>query len=113
MIQNHGQEQYTITEIAELQGAIDKLKILWPTQRSSEQKEASVTPKSHNLCFEVIPQLTYLRRFFHFMENPIEKLHKLDKLTDVVYCHNRNYQFREECKQKQEATARHVKVATD
>ncbi len=29
---------------------------------------------------------------------------------DAVYCHIRNYQFREECKQKQEATARHVEV---
>jgi hypothetical protein len=30
--------------------------------------------------------------------------------TDVLYCHIRNYQFREECKQKQEVTARHVEV---
>ena len=51
-----------------------------------------------------------LGRFFHFMQDPIEKLHKLDRLTDAVYCHIRNYQFREECKQKQEATARHVEV---
>jgi hypothetical protein len=101
---------FTAEEIAELQRAIDKLRILWPTQRSWEQKEASVTPKSHNLWFEVIPQLHYLGRFFHFMEDPIELLHKLDKLTDAVYCHIRNYQFREECKQKQEETARHVKV---
>jgi hypothetical protein len=101
---------YTVAKIAELQGAINKLKILWPTQRSWEQKEASVTPKLHNLWFEVVPQLSYLGRFFHFMEDPIEKLHKLDKLTDAVYCHIRNYQFREECKQKQEATARHVEV---
>jgi hypothetical protein len=28
---------YTIAEIAELQGAIDKLKILWPMQRSWKQ----------------------------------------------------------------------------
>jgi hypothetical protein len=54
--------------------------------------------------------LASLDRFFHFMENPIEKLHKLDKLTDAVYCHIWNYQFGEECKQKQEATARHVEV---
>jgi hypothetical protein len=100
----------TVDEIAELQGAIDRLKILWPTQRTWEQKEASVTPKSHNLWFEVVPQLAYLGRFFHFMEDPIEKLHKLDRLTDAVYCHIRNYQFREECKQKQEVTARHVEV---
>jgi hypothetical protein len=101
---------FTLEEISELQLAIDKLKILWPTQRSWEEKEASVTPKSHNLWFEVIPQLLYLGRFFHFMEDPIELLHKLDKLTDTVCCHIRNYQFREECKQKQEATARHVEV---
>jgi hypothetical protein len=101
---------YTIAEIDELQVAIDKLKILWPTQRSWEKKEASVTPKSHNLWFEVVPQLTYLGRFFYFMEHPIEKLHKNDRLTDAVYCHIRNYQVREECKQKQEATARHVEV---
>ncbi len=101
---------FTVEEIEELQGAINQLKILWPTQRSWEQKEASVTPKCQNLRLEAVPQLAYLDRFFHFMEDPIEKLHRLDKLTDVVYCHNCNYQFREECKQKQEATARHVEV---
>jgi len=101
---------FTLEEISELQLAIDRLRILWPTQRNWEQKEATVTPKSHNLWFEVVPQLSYLGRFFHFMEDPIELLHKLDKLTDAVYCHIRNYQFREECKQKQEATARHVEV---
>jgi hypothetical protein len=73
-------------------------------------KRGVVTPKSQNLWFEVIPQLFYLGRFFHFMEDPIELLHKLDKLTDAVYCHMRNYQFREECKQRQEVTARHVEV---
>jgi hypothetical protein len=44
------------------------------------------------------------------MEDPIEKLHKLDRLTDAVYCHIRNYEFREECKKKQEATARNIVV---
>jgi hypothetical protein len=44
------------------------------------------------------------------MEDPIKKLYKLDKLTDAVYCHIRNYQFREECKQKEEATAGNVQV---
>jgi hypothetical protein len=101
---------FTPQEVAELQHAIDKLRRLWPTQRNWEEKEASVTPKSHNLWFEVVPQLAYLGRFFHFMEDPIEKLHKLDKLTDAVYCHIRNYEFREECKQKQEATARNIIV---
>jgi hypothetical protein len=101
---------FNAEEIATLEGAINKLKLLWPTQRAWEQKEASVTPKSHNLWFEVVPQITYLGRFFHFMEDPIEKLHKLDRLTDAVYCHIRNYEFREECKQKQEATSRNIIV---
>jgi hypothetical protein len=53
-----------------------------------ENKAASVTPKSHkNLWFETQPQLTYLGRFYHFMGDPIEKLHKIDRLMDVVYCH--------------------------
>ena len=93
---------FTLEEISELRLAIDRLIILWPTQRNWEQKEASVTPKSHNLWFEVVPQLSYLGRFFHLMEDPIALLHKLDKLIDAVYCHIRNYQFWEECKQKQE-----------
>jgi hypothetical protein len=101
---------FDVEEIEALQGAINKLKLLWPAQRSWERKEGSVTPKSHNLWFEVLPQVTYLGRFFHFMEDPIEKLHKLDRLTDAVYCHIRNYEFREECKQKQEATSRNIVV---
>jgi hypothetical protein len=40
---------YTVAEIGELQAAMNRLKILWPTQRTWEQKEVSVTPKSHNL----------------------------------------------------------------
>jgi hypothetical protein len=44
------------------------------------------------------------------MEDPIEKLHKLDRLTDAVYCHIRNYEFREECKQKHEATSWNIVV---
>ena len=82
-----------VKEIEELRGGINCLKILWPMQRSWEQKEASVTPKCHNLWFEVFPQLAYLGRFFHFMENPIKKLHKLDKLINAVYCHIPYYQF--------------------
>jgi hypothetical protein len=101
---------FTDEQIAELQAAIDRLKDLWPTQRCWEQKGASVTPKSHNLWFEVIEQLTYLGRFFHFMEDPIEKLHKDDQITDAVYCRVRSYEFREECKRKQEATSRNIEV---
>jgi hypothetical protein len=103
-------DKFTVEEIAELQHAIDKLQRLWPTHRNWEEKEVSVTPELHNLWFKVVPQLTYLGRFFHFMEDPIEKLHKLDKLMDVVYCHIRNYEFHKECKQKQEATARNIVV---
>jgi hypothetical protein len=40
---------FTSEEISELRGAIDQLKTLWPTQRSWENKAASVTPKSHDL----------------------------------------------------------------
>jgi hypothetical protein len=50
-------DMFTVEEIAELQHAIDKLQHLWPTQRNWEEKEASVTPKLHNLWFKVVPQL--------------------------------------------------------
>ena len=71
---------------------------------------ASVTPKSHDLWFEVPQQLTYLGRFYHFMEDPIEKLHKIDRLMDAVYCHLRDYEFREESKRKQEAIGKNFAV---
>ena len=44
----------------ELQEAIDTLIATWPTQCMWEKNEASVTPKSHDLWFEVQAQLTYL-----------------------------------------------------
>jgi hypothetical protein len=73
-----------------------------------------VTPKSHGLWSEVPQQLTYLARFYHFMEDPIEKLHKIDVLMDAVYCHLRDYEFREESKRKQEAIGKNnaVKLQT-
>jgi hypothetical protein len=37
------------------------------------------------------------------MEDPIEKLHKIDRLMDAVYCHLQDYEFREESKTRQEA----------
>jgi hypothetical protein len=67
------------------------------------KKSASVTPKSHDLWFEIQPQLTYLGRFYHFMEGPIEKLNKIDQMMDAVYCHLRDYEFREQSKKKKEA----------
>jgi hypothetical protein len=43
---------------------------------------------SHNLRFEeAIPQISYLGRFFHLIEDPVEKLPKPDMLTDAVYCY--------------------------
>ena len=102
---------FTEQQRTELQGAIDNLVSLWPTQRLWETKEASVTPKSHDLWFETQQQLTYLGRFYHFMEDPIEKLHKNDRLMDAVYCHLRDYEFREECKRKQESIGKNSKVA--
>jgi hypothetical protein len=93
---------------------LQRSQIMWPTQRMWEQILASVTPKCHHLWFVVIPQISYLGRFFHVMEDPIEKLHKLDRLTsDVVYCHIQNYEFREKCKQKQETTARNIALCVD
>jgi hypothetical protein len=53
-------KKFNSEEISELQGAIDRLNSLWPTQRSWEKKAGSVTPKSHDLWFEVPQQLTYL-----------------------------------------------------
>jgi hypothetical protein len=44
------------------------------------------------------------------MEDPIEKLHKLDGLMDAVYCHLRDYEFREESKRKQEAIGKNHAV---
>jgi hypothetical protein len=101
---------FTCKEKSELQGAIDRLNCMWPTQRIWEKKAASVTPKSHDLWFEVPQQLTYLGRFYHFMEDPIEKLHKIDRLMDAVYCHLRDYEFREESKRKQEAIGKNFAV---
>jgi hypothetical protein len=105
---------FTSEETSELRGAIDRLKTLWPTQRSWEKKAASVTPKSHDLWFEVPQQLTYLGRFYHFMEDPSEKLHNIDGLMDAVCCHLRDYEFREESKRKQEAIGKNhaVKLQT-
>jgi hypothetical protein len=101
---------FSTEERTELLGAIEILTSLWPTQRVWEKKAASVTPKSHDLWFEVPQQLTYLGRFYHFMEDPIEKLHKVDRLMDAVYCHLRDYEFREETKRRQESIGKNSSV---
>ncbi len=44
------------------------------------------------------------------MEDPIEKLHKIDGLMDAVYCHLRDYDVREESKRKQEAIGKNYAV---
>jgi hypothetical protein len=82
---------FTTKEIAELQGGFDKLQIMWPRQKAWELKEASLTPKSHHLWFEVTAQLPYLDWLFHLLEDPIEKFYKLDKLTDMVHYHTQKY----------------------
>jgi hypothetical protein len=48
------------------------------------------------------------------MEDPIEKLHKIDRLMDAVYCHLRDYEFREDSKRRQESIGKNmgVKVQT-
>jgi hypothetical protein len=101
---------FSTEQRTELQGAIDVLKSLWATQRIWENKAASVTSKSHNLWFEIQPQLIYLGHFYHYMEDPIEKLHKIGRLMDAVYCHLRDYEFREESKMRQEAIGKNSSV---
>jgi hypothetical protein len=48
------------------------------------------------------------------MEDPIEKLHKIDGLMDAVYCHLRDCELKEERKRKQEAIGKNhaVKLQT-
>jgi hypothetical protein len=94
----------------EFQAAIDVLIANWPTQRMWEKNEASVTPKSHDLWFEVQTQLTHLGQFFHFMKDPIKKLHKIDRLMDAVYCHLWDYELSEESKRKQESIGKNTSV---
>ncbi len=101
---------FSTEERTELQGAIKIWKSVWATQRIWEKQTASVTPKSHGLWFEIQPQLTYLGRFYHLMEDPIKELHKIDRLMDAVYCHLRDYEFREESKKKKEAIGKNSQV---
>jgi hypothetical protein len=103
-------KHFTSEEISKLQGVIDCLNSLWPTQRSWEKKAGSVTPKSHDLWFKVPQQLTYLGRFDHFKKDPIEKLHKIDGLMDAIYYHLRDYKVWEEIKRKQEAIGKNYAV---
>ena len=44
------------------------------------------------------------------MEGPIEKLQKIDRLMDAVYCHLRDYEFREETKRRQESIGKNSSV---
>jgi hypothetical protein len=96
---------YGEKEISELKEAIRSLKDLWPTQRHWETKIATCTPKGHDIWFHALLQIIYLGRFYHFMEDPIEKLHKEEKLLDRTYCHFRSYEKREEAKAVRSALA--------
>jgi hypothetical protein len=72
---------------------------------------ASVSPKLHDLVwFEIQPYLTFLGHFYHFMEDPIKKIHQSDRLMDAVYCHLRDYEFLEESKRKQESIDNNIGV---
>jgi hypothetical protein len=101
---------FSIDKRKGLLGAIKILTSLWLTHCMWEKKAASVTLKPHDLWFEVPQQLTYLGRFYHFMEDPIEKLHKIDMLMDAVYCHLGDYEFREESKRRQESIGKKSSV---
>eukprot|EP00957_Ditylum_brightwellii_P068029 5164761-Ditylum_brightwellii.AAC.1 len=78
-------EMYSDDDIAKLKKATQILQLQWHTQRCREKKIASTTPKMHNLLFHLIPQATYLGRFFHFMEDPIESLHRKDKELNRIF----------------------------
>jgi hypothetical protein len=60
------------------------------------KKAALVTPKQQDL-----QQLTYLG-FLYLIKNPIELLHKIDRLMDAIYCHLEDYEFQEESTRRQE-----------
>jgi hypothetical protein len=75
-----------------------------------EKKAALVTLKLHDLWFEIQPQLTYLGPFYHFLEDPIETLHKSDRLMDALYYRLLDYQFWEESKRKQGSIGKSIGV---
>ena len=101
---------FTPSQISDLKKATDRLKVLWPTKRSWEKAEATCTPKGHDIWYHVILQLQYLGRFYHFMEDPIEKLHKEDKLLDRTFCHLRSYEAKEEAKAARASLSTHPEV---
>eukprot|EP00957_Ditylum_brightwellii_P091166 6940887-Ditylum_brightwellii.AAC.2 len=76
---------YSDDDIAKLKKATQILQLQWHTQHCGEKKIASTTSKMHNLLFHLIPQATYLGKFFHFMEDPIESLHHKDKELNRIF----------------------------
>jgi hypothetical protein len=92
-------------EKSELKEAIHSLKDLWPTQRHWETTTATCAPKGHDIWFHALLQIACLGRFHHFMEDPIEKLHKEEKLLDRTHCHFRSHEKREEAKAVRSALA--------
>jgi hypothetical protein len=94
---------YSSAQIQMLKTAINNLKSHWPTKRWWEDKPATCTPKGHDIWFHILLKVEYLGRFLFWMEDPIEVLHKDDKLLDRVYCHmNRDYKRKEEAKREME-----------
>jgi len=64
--------------------------------RSKHSLKSSTTPKMHHLLFHLLPQSLYLGRFFQFMEDPIESLHRKDKEQNRIFAVATSFQVREE-----------------
>jgi hypothetical protein len=57
------------------------------------------------MWFHALVQTACLGQFCHFLEDPIEKLHKEEKLLDRAHCHFRSHENREEAKAVRSALA--------
>eukprot|EP00957_Ditylum_brightwellii_P201246 15324763-Ditylum_brightwellii.AAC.1 len=64
----------------------------------------------HNLLFHLIPHATYLGRFFHFMEDPIESLHRKDKELNGIFAVTTSFEKREDRKRKREDIGKNNQV---
>jgi hypothetical protein len=103
-------DKFSTSDREKLTTAIENLNKEWHTQRCGEKNEASTTPKMHHLLFHLLPQSLYLGRFFQFMEDPIESLHRKDKEQNRIFAVATSFQVREERKRKREAMCDHVEV---
>ena len=93
-------DRVSCDDMSALRVSLDKVAELWATSQCGESKAYSFTPKMHCLLVHVPRQLQYLGRYGHFLEDPIERLHKDDKHKDRIFACMREYVTKEESKQK-------------